>query len=114
MCATREAGDVGCRMGACNFQRRVRTAWTERRREEGNQDWSSISKSRRGGIGRGKAMVGGFLDGPALVETSNRDINVRQTCLERKILRNRLRVDLRTLFALMHLQLRSRFDTGQK
>lgn len=66
MCATREAGDVGWRMGACNFQRRVRTAWTERRREEGNQDWSSISKSRRGGMGRGRAMGGGFLDRPAL------------------------------------------------
>lgn len=55
--ATREAGDVGWRKGAWSFQISVKQAWTERRREGGNQDWSSISKRRRGGMGRGRVMV---------------------------------------------------------
>jgi len=55
--ATRDAGEVVWRKGAWNFQTLVRQAWTERRREGGNQDWSSISKRRRGGMGRGRVMV---------------------------------------------------------
>lgn len=77
--ATREAGGAGWRIGALYPQRKVRTAWTEARRGAGNlglglvlvligdhgrggvevryQDWSSISKRRSGGIGRGMAMA---------------------------------------------------------